>query len=322
MATTFYMKLFYETIDDPKMGRLSDHDWRRCVEFFMLAGELDLDGYLPDPKDMAWRLRTTEKDILKVLESLQKTQSLKESQIITRSEDGYFVTNFKKRQKRISDAARMEAYRDRKRKRDTHDTLMKQDGYALDTTRNTDIDIDIDTNIDIDIDAENEPSSPVVPVLSSDWQPEVPINRESYMAVEKDTTVLLDNIFLGVTSFYPTKDAPACRRAITLICERKNIPLVASNSEKIKDILRPFYLAWCKRKNKNGNPYSRTNSTWLTEWAVLGEIPAVATGKKEKTVADVIPQQSQEEKEAIKDILIKSRQEKPIPVEIPVKVDA
>jgi len=149
------MKLFYESIDDPKMGRLSDHDWRRCVEFFMLAGELDLDGFLPDPKDMAWRLRTTEKDILKSLESLQKTQSPKESQIITKSDDGYCVTNFKKRQKRISDAERMDAYRERKRKRDTNDTNNKQDCDEVVTSRNADIDIDKDLNKDTNIDEKN-----------------------------------------------------------------------------------------------------------------------------------------------------------------------
>lgn len=170
--------------------------------------------------------------------------------------------------------------------------------------------------------AEVEPSSSVIPVLSSDWQPETPLNYESYKAVEKENSVLLDNIFMGVTSFYPTKDAPACRRAITLICERKNIPLVASNSEKIKDVLRPFFTTWCKRKGQNGNYYSKTNSTWLTEWAVLGEIPAATTGKKEKTVADVIQQQTKEEIHSIADQLRKARQEKGIPVEIPAKVDA
>jgi hypothetical protein len=116
----------------------------------MLAGELDLDGFLPDPKDMAWRLRTTEKDILKSLESLQKTQSPKESQIITKSDDGYCVTNFKKRQKRISDAERMDAYRERKRKRDTNDTNNKQDCDEVVTSRNADIDIDKDLNKDTD----------------------------------------------------------------------------------------------------------------------------------------------------------------------------
>lgn len=185
-----------------------------------------------------------------------------------------------------------------------------------------DVNGDVNVNDDSDIEEEHAPSSPVVAVSPDDWQPETPLNYESYKAVEKENTVLLDNIFMGVTSFYPTKDAPACRRAIQLICERRNIPLSASNSEKIKDVLQPFFTTWCKRKGQNGNYYSKTNSTWLTEWAVLGEIPAATTGKKEKTVADVIPQQTEAEKEAIKDILRKSRQEKPIPIEIPVKVDA
>jgi len=146
MASTFYMKLYYEVIDDPKMGRMSDHDWRRCLEFFMLAGEFDHDGYLPEIKDLAWRLRTTEEKIQKNLDFLCE----KDKNIITKTKDGYLITNFIKRQKRISDAERMDAYRERKRISDENATEVQRERYEVVTSRNTDIDIDLNKDKDKD----------------------------------------------------------------------------------------------------------------------------------------------------------------------------
>ena len=37
--------------------------------------------------------------------------------------------------------------------------------------------------------------------------------------------------------------------------------------------LKPFYDAWTKRKSKNGTHYSKSNCSWLYDWAVAGEIP-------------------------------------------------
>jgi hypothetical protein len=44
------------------------------------------------------------------------------------------------------------------------------------------------------------------------------------------------------------------------------------NGEKLIDYLKPFYTAWCGKKGKNGNGYSRVNPDWLN-WAIAGEIP-------------------------------------------------
>jgi hypothetical protein len=145
------MKLYYEIIDDPKMGRMSDHDWRRCLEFFMLAGEFDHDGYLPEAKDIAWRLRTSEEKIQKNIDFLCE----KDIKIITKTKDGYLITNFVKRQGRISDAKRMDAYRERKRISDMNETNALQECNEVVTSRNTDIDIDIDINKDTDREKEN-----------------------------------------------------------------------------------------------------------------------------------------------------------------------
>jgi len=57
MATKFWIKLYVEILDDAKMGRLSNHLWRRAVEFFLLAGREGNDGALPPVEEMAWTLR-------------------------------------------------------------------------------------------------------------------------------------------------------------------------------------------------------------------------------------------------------------------------
>jgi hypothetical protein len=47
VAARFWIKLYLEILDDPKMGRLPDHLWRRAVELFLLAGRAGNDGALP-----------------------------------------------------------------------------------------------------------------------------------------------------------------------------------------------------------------------------------------------------------------------------------
>lgn len=57
MAAKYWIKLYHEILHDPKMGRLPDNLWRRCIELFLLAGELgaevdeDDKGHLPPPPE-------------------------------------------------------------------------------------------------------------------------------------------------------------------------------------------------------------------------------------------------------------------------------
>ena len=68
MASSYWINAYYEILDDPKMGRLlSDHIWRRAIEFFLLAGE---GGCLPSVRDIAWRLHTTEDDVIDCMKKL------------------------------------------------------------------------------------------------------------------------------------------------------------------------------------------------------------------------------------------------------------
>ena len=104
-----WIKLWIEILDDPKMGQLSDHLYRRVIEFFLLAGRTGLDGELPDLRSIAWTFRTNEESILIDMQELAKEGLLSES-------DGvWIVTNFSKRQSAISNAQRVAEHRARKK---------------------------------------------------------------------------------------------------------------------------------------------------------------------------------------------------------------
>lgn len=110
MASNFWIKLYHEILHDPKMGMLPDNVWRRCLEIFLLAGELDNDGQLPDTPELAWMLRQANIERFEAeLEHLERVN------ILTRLTDGWLVTNFTKRQGVIDTAERSRAYRERKR---------------------------------------------------------------------------------------------------------------------------------------------------------------------------------------------------------------
>jgi len=57
MASKYWIKLYHEMLDDPKMGRLSDSQFRLAVNLFLLAGERGNGGALPPREDTRWRLR-------------------------------------------------------------------------------------------------------------------------------------------------------------------------------------------------------------------------------------------------------------------------
>ncbi|MCD4751902.1 MAG: hypothetical protein K8R40_02405 [Anaerolineaceae bacterium] len=109
MANNYWTKAYIEMLDDPKVGRLSDRQFRVMMYCFLLAGEQDNDGYLIPFEDMVWRFRMEEEELQEDLEALDHVKVLEEK-------DGlWFVTNHKTRQARISNAERQADYRKRQR---------------------------------------------------------------------------------------------------------------------------------------------------------------------------------------------------------------
>lgn len=144
MPSNFWIKLYHEILHDPKMGMLPDNVWRRAIELFLLAGELDKKGNLPDTQEIAWLLRQPNLERFEAeLEHLERVN------ILTRLEHGWLVTKFAERQAAIGDAERAKAYRDRKRKQEVTQesneavTPELQERHASVTNRDADIDKDI-----------------------------------------------------------------------------------------------------------------------------------------------------------------------------------
>ena len=174
MASRYWIKLYHEILDDPKMGRLTDRTWRRAVELFLLAGKTGRDGALPSVGDMAWTLHISEEDLVEDLNALMDVG------IVTHNSDDWNVTHFSERQRPVGDAERQRRKRKRKQQeqyyedgnkdvtnRDTesHENVTKRDTNRNKRITNRDVDTDIDTDTDTETESESESpsSSPPTP---------------------------------------------------------------------------------------------------------------------------------------------------------------
>ena len=114
MASKYWLKLFYEIIDDPKMGRLPDNLWRRFIELLCIAGEYNRDGRLPAIHDIAWRLRTEEEALRIEFDQMSRIGLI--DFINAPLDEHWIVTNFAKRQEAQSASERGKLFRKRQRK--------------------------------------------------------------------------------------------------------------------------------------------------------------------------------------------------------------
>jgi DNA-binding transcriptional regulator YhcF (GntR family) len=112
MANKYWIRLYHELLDDPKVGRLSDNLWRRFIECCLLAGENNKNGRLPSVSDISWRLRISTETIEADFDSLSRA-GLLEYRAEEVFNDYWFVTNFEKRQKAMSKAEYMRRKREK-----------------------------------------------------------------------------------------------------------------------------------------------------------------------------------------------------------------
>jgi hypothetical protein len=110
MASKYWIKLYIEILDDLKMGMMSDYLWRRTVELFLAAGEYAEDGKLPKLKQLSWRLRIPEEELLTVLKELE------EHKITMFDGEYWYIANFTKRQTSES-LERVRRYRERQKEK-------------------------------------------------------------------------------------------------------------------------------------------------------------------------------------------------------------
>lgn len=145
MVAKYWLKLYHEMLDDPKVMTLRPSLRWRFIETLLMAGEMDEDGYLPDLKHYAWRVR----DTLELVES--ELIELADAGLLSREDGRWLVTRFAERQAPVSAAERMRQMRLRQQKDEYYegDTPSLQDGYEPVTKRNTEkrrIDTDTEDN--------------------------------------------------------------------------------------------------------------------------------------------------------------------------------
>ena len=142
MASKYWLKLFHETIYDPKIMMRSPGARLRWYECLCLAGDIDKDGELPSIEHMLFVFRISEEQLLDELSELARAG------MIVQTGDTYVVKNWTKRQGQMPDAERK--FRDRT-------TEQKQEYYGEKVSecrtkgvRNSDADVDIDKDVDVD----------------------------------------------------------------------------------------------------------------------------------------------------------------------------
>lgn len=136
----YWIKLYHEILDDPLMATMPDRLWRRTIELFLVCGRFSDDGCLPNSKQIAWILRA---DITSIENDLQEIAALG---IITETENGWAVKNFKKRQAPSSSTERSKAFREKERKYYCNENATEMQRTVAQIQRDTDNRSDTEEN--------------------------------------------------------------------------------------------------------------------------------------------------------------------------------
>jgi len=186
MTQPYWIKLYLEILNDPKMSRLSDRLFRRTIELFLIAGSTDRSGVLPPVADIAWQLRQPLQKITADLQSLQDVG------ILTFKEGLWNVTHFeirqsptdgKERTRRFRDTKKQEQYQPPSSKENSQDVTFRYNPVTSniptsETIRyiDTDTESDQETESDPEVDTEaeeNRPPSPAPSELFTLYQSEI-----------------------------------------------------------------------------------------------------------------------------------------------------
>jgi hypothetical protein len=138
----YYLKLHYDILDDWKVGTLPDSLKWLFIQCLCVAGETFQGGLLPELNQFAFRIRREPSALNSDMARLA-ANGLTELVQIEDGSERWFVTNYAKRQKPISNKKKQADYRTRKRKKEmaeSDDSVTDElpDRYDSVTIRNTD----------------------------------------------------------------------------------------------------------------------------------------------------------------------------------------
>jgi hypothetical protein len=113
----YWAKLYIEILDDPKMMRLPDRLFRRVCELILYAKSIRSSGLITDMDEVAWKLHLSVDELQKDLENIEaSTKTNGKPGIVQLTEEGWFITNFEKRQAASPVNERVQRYREKQHK--------------------------------------------------------------------------------------------------------------------------------------------------------------------------------------------------------------
>lgn len=141
MPAKYWIKLYHEILDDPKMMRMDEVIFGRCIKLFLLAGKLNLgDGYLPSVEDIAWHLRLDVGEVQITLAGLEKAN------IVLQDDEGnWFVRRFAARNEAMDPADKMRRYRESQQHEEYRESMLPN-GYAPVTKSNAESEADTEAD--------------------------------------------------------------------------------------------------------------------------------------------------------------------------------
>jgi hypothetical protein len=236
MSGYYWVKLYTEIINDPKMATLPDRLWRRIVELFAIAGDFRQDGRIPETRQLAWILRMNPDDLEL---DLQQIASIG---IIDKTIDGWMVTHFKERQAPASGAQRMERLRENKQKQQYYGN-----GDETVTKR----------HVEVDTESDKSRVEQIKPAVSS---AEISQAKSQYM--EQATQADAHRMLLTVSK-YAALPSDQLRNVETV-----QAMIIAHGEEKTKEALTRAREKWIHTQGKNGKNYSPLNISGWVGWAL------------------------------------------------------
>lgn len=240
MASYYWIKLYHEILDDPKMGRMPAELFRRAIELFLVAGEYRHGGDLPAMTDIAWRLRADEGELAAQMVELEALA------ILCRNADGgWRVVHFAKRQAPSPAMERMSRSREKARAEYFQDKNIR---YEDVTIRNTDTDKEEEKELKADGDgsalleqgSEYSSFSGLTPQNSAHLRP-LPMQRSSDIP-EHSSIKLLKRRGLEEQAQRSTTCNPD-DVLVKVFMERTGLPLFMGGEEKWAQALERMHAA-------------------------------------------------------------------------------
>lgn len=234
-----WIKLWTEILNDPKMGRLPDWQWRRCIEMFLLAGIYDQDGLLQPVEEMAWILHCPAVTLSEAL------QLLAEAGVVVLGQDGrWWVKNFAKRQAPVPDAERKRL----SRSKDNPVTLLSRN---------------VTDNVTKDSASSSVSESDSVSLNPREDYRNSPIQTSSALsAFDNGRPRECERLYQQVTGqiTFPSSQAEQAIIDLSAILDHyKAVDRAVSDGQGV-------FARWCNTQGKNGKTYSRVNVGWLGWW--------------------------------------------------------